>query len=131
MRRLMIAALLALSCSPAATSLDGGNEPDPAERGLFEHGGGEVASSQAMTQLADSLFQFDPTIVPGADAPQNAQNIHRDVGVQLNGCGSAAINGVTVTVQKKFKLQTEAEAGTDADARGAKWVGEGAPEREK
>lgn len=97
MRLLAVVAVAVFACSsPPPLSKD---EPDEGERALFEHGGSLVATTQAVTQLADSIFHFDPTIVPGAEASENAQNIQRDVGVQLNGCGSAILNGVTVTVQ--------------------------------
>jgi hypothetical protein len=99
MRALLAVALFVVAaCSPGPVTVDGGNEPDLAERALFDHGGSEVSAGQALTALADSLFQFDPTIDPMADAPENAQNIKRDVALQQNGCGSVSASGAVVTV---------------------------------
>lgn len=92
-----VALMLVVACSPGPVRIDAGNEPDLAERSLFEHGASEVSASQAVTQLADSLFQFGGTIDAAAQAEVNVQNVRRDVALQQNGCGSVSVTGAVVT----------------------------------
>jgi hypothetical protein len=110
-RLLLAASLLCLAaCGRAETggagggsgggsgNADGGDTLDADERGLYDHGSDTSVSSQTSLQLADSLFEFDPTIDPTKTAAQNAAAIQTQAKLQLGTCGTVSLSGTTVTV---------------------------------
>jgi hypothetical protein len=60
--------------------------------------GASTSSAHQTVVIADSLFDFDPTINPAATAEANATAVRDRVQSQLNGCGSVMLTGATVTV---------------------------------
>lgn len=116
MRRLMCPGVLVsvlIGCGGAGNP-DAGINPDELtreERDLADRGGESSNTSQQLTVLADSLFDFDPTIDPSRTAAENAAAIEARVRTNLGdvdggvpadggqlGCGSVSLSGSTVTV---------------------------------
>lgn len=71
---------------------------DVRERDSLERAGRHETSTQKASVLADSFFDFDPTIVPTASAEMNAQAVRDQVTTNLKGCGSVMLTGTSVTV---------------------------------
>jgi hypothetical protein len=81
------------------------------ERDLSDRGGDSSNATQQLTVLADSLFDFDPTIDAAKSAAENAAALESNVRSNLGGvdggvpadggslgCGSVSLSGTTVTV---------------------------------
>lgn len=96
---LFLAALGALGCSgPGPGPADAGDGFSLEERDLSERGGHSSNATQQLAKLADGMFDFDPTIDPAKTAAENASAIQANTTINLNGCGSATLNGTTVTL---------------------------------
>lgn len=76
----------------------GGDDPTPEERKAADRGGRSSNTSQQLVALADSFFDFDPTIDTTKTAEQNAAAIQANTLTNLSGCGSVTVSGTTVTV---------------------------------
>ncbi len=72
--------------------------PTADEQAAFDRGSSGIVSAQHALIIADSLFEFDPTIDPRATAQANAQNIEFTTRTRLNGCGAVTLSGTTLTV---------------------------------
>lgn len=69
------------------------------ESNTFGKGGGSLAANQEVSTLADSLFDFDPTIDPNKTPAENAAAIGANVGTNLGTqCGQVTVSGAGVTV---------------------------------
>jgi len=68
------------------------------EQTTFTMGGHSLAFSQEATTLADSLFDFDPTINPSATPSANATSIGQNIQANLGTCGTVTVSGATVSV---------------------------------
>lgn len=116
MRRLMCPGVLVsllMGCGGAGNP-DAGTDPNLLsrdEREVVDRGGDSSNASQQLTVLADSLFDFDPTIDPTKTAAENAAAVEGRVRSNLGdvdggvpadggalGCGSVSLSGTTVTV---------------------------------
>ena len=76
---------------------DGGLTTD--EGVTFSSGGDSLAADQETVTLADSLFDFDPTIDPSATPNANAASIGANAQTNLgSSCGDVSISGASVTV---------------------------------
>jgi hypothetical protein len=62
-----------------------------------ESGASTTSAHQAVV-IADSLFDFDPTINPTLSAEANAMAVRDRIQSQLGACGTVALNNTTVTV---------------------------------
>jgi hypothetical protein len=91
---LCVSILLAGCAAPADT----GAVLSDDETSTAEAGGGGVAVNQETTTLADSLFNFDPTIDPAATPEANAASIARNTEINAQGCGSISVSDATVSV---------------------------------
>src|SRR5262245_16831015 len=91
MAAVLLSCLVLLRCG-------GGDGLNAEERAHLDRGSSALSSVQQTVAIADSLFDFDPTIDPNLTAAQNAQAILANTNTNLNGCGSASISGTTVTV---------------------------------
>lgn len=90
---LSFTAACASSSTPAdATSLSGDEET------TFGTSGGTLSSNQETVSLADSLFDFDPTIDPAATPDANAAAVGANTKTNLGTCGSVTVAGATVAV---------------------------------
>ena len=105
LRRLFVLACLAFAtaCSSEATktSADDAGATDTLsseESTAVGSGADAVGVTQEATSVADSIFDFDPTIDPAATPETNATNIQKNAQSNLNGCGSATVTGTTVTI---------------------------------
>jgi hypothetical protein len=78
-----------------ASDEDGGLSDD--ERTVFILGGGSLAINQEATNLANGLFDFDPTINPAATPAANATSIGQNIQKNLGSCGKVTVSGATVT----------------------------------
>lgn len=95
------------SSSPAGSSSGGGDDGGGAseDAGLtsdqneaFSTGGSSLSVNQEMAVLANSLFDFDPTIDAGATPQANASAIGANIKSALDGCGTVSVSGASVTV---------------------------------
>lgn len=68
------------------------------EQAAFDRGSSGLVAVQHALIVADSLFDFDPTIDPRATAQANAQNIEYATRTRLNSCGAVTLDGTTMTV---------------------------------
>src|SRR5215510_13660254 len=86
---LVLACLSLLDCRITEELLD------PDEQDAFDRGSDPTVAAQMMTTMADSMFNFDPTINPANDAMTNAMAIQ----TQLKGeaCGTITLAGTTIT----------------------------------
>ncbi|MFT3843144.1 MAG: hypothetical protein QM723_39535 [Myxococcaceae bacterium] len=91
-------ALLLCGCpeKPPVYPLDGGLSTE--EQEVTDRAGRGSNAVQMFADVADSVFNFDPTLDPTKDETQNAAAIQAQAMTSLNGCGSATLNGTTVTV---------------------------------
>src|SRR5580658_467667 len=108
-RALVVPLSLALACSSSSSPVAGTTADDDAgaeDAGLssgesftFNVGGGSVAINEESTKLADSLFDFDPTIDPTKTVDQNATAIGANIQMNLgSSCGTVSVTGADVTV---------------------------------
>lgn len=100
-----VAAVLLSACGGRSADPDAGAEVlTREERDLADRGGESSNATQQLTVLADSLFDFDPTIDPSKTAGENATALDGRVRANLGsadggvGCGSVSVSGTTVTV---------------------------------
>jgi len=109
MRTIHVVAIAAFcaACSSCSTSAaDAGDDASAEDAGLssgesttFNVGGGSMAINEEGTKLADSLFDFDPTIDPTTTAAQNAAAIGANIQMNLgSSCGTVSVMGADVTV---------------------------------
>jgi hypothetical protein len=120
MRQLLVLVVLALGCGGRNNNPDAGQNPDAGsgrdvlstdEAVLADRGGDSSNATQQLSVVANSLFDFDPTIDAARTAAENATAIENNVranlgydadgGVPLDGgtpCGSVSLSGTTVTV---------------------------------
>ena len=93
----LICAWLVLGCgggeSPADP--DGGDGVDMA---LFRDSAAASTDVTLSLALADSLFDFDPTLDPSMSAEANAALVAAFAEAGLAGCGTVLVSGATVTV---------------------------------
>lgn len=109
---------VALCAGLVLVGCGGGGEPDAGsdaltgeERDVVDRGNRSSNASQQLSVVADSLFDFDPTLDASKTAAENALAIEArvranlgstDGGVPgdggLTGCGSVSLSGTTVTV---------------------------------
>jgi len=69
------------------------------ESAAAQSGGDSVDVNEAVNDLANELFDFDPTIDPASTAAQNATAIGQNVLANLgSACGSVNVSGASVTV---------------------------------
>jgi hypothetical protein len=94
-----------LACSSSSSSdtadSDAGDDDGMTsdETATFQTSGGSLAVNQEATALANSLFDFDPTVVPTATPSQNATAIGANISSNLGtSCGTVTVSGTTVTV---------------------------------
>jgi hypothetical protein len=92
------------SASPGSAASDDAGSTDDAglssdEMATFGSGGDSLAAHLETATLANSLFDFDPTIdatsSPSVNATAIAQNIQSNLGTS---CGTVSVSGTTVTV---------------------------------
>jgi hypothetical protein len=89
-----VVVLVALAgCGSAVTDALTADELDS-----VREAGASTSSAHQTVVIADSLFDFDPTIDPAATAEANASAVRARIQSQLNGCGSVMLAGATVTV---------------------------------
>lgn len=88
-----IIALSLSACGAAGTDALTADELDS-----VRESGTSTSSAHQTVVIADSLFDFDPTIDPAATAEANAMAVRDRVQSQLNACGSVMLSGTTVTV---------------------------------
>lgn len=90
-----LALCLATACGTAAT-----NEETPTEEETtsLREGSTAMTTAQQSTVLADSLFDFDPTIDPAATPEANAEAIATHTRSNTMGCGSVTVTGASVAV---------------------------------
>jgi hypothetical protein len=94
--------------SPEASDSDDGGTDEPltaTEHDTYRQGSDPVPSIQQLAAIADSLFDFDPTIDPTKTAAENASAIAKQIAGNLGAvgdagptCGSVVLNGASVTV---------------------------------
>jgi hypothetical protein len=94
-----LALLLATACSSSSgdgSGVDGGAEAadDDATRGS----GAAQTSVHQTVAVADSMFDFDPTIDPTKTAEANAQAIAANTTKTAGGCAKVTVNGASLTV---------------------------------
>jgi len=82
----------------AVVPLDARDTPTLEERQTFDRGAGSDNDLQRLLAVADSMFNFDPTLNPTMSAAANAMEIQRYTMTNLAGCGSVMVVGTTVTV---------------------------------
>jgi hypothetical protein len=75
---------------------DSGDSPE--EAAAFDRSGRHTSTAQAIGELADGLFSFDPTIDVHADSRTNAMNIKSNLLTELAGCGTVTLNGSALSV---------------------------------
>jgi hypothetical protein len=109
MLRVRAVFLVALGVLPLACGSSSGgsmNATDGGDAGLtggesavFETGSGAFAVNQQLAELADNLFDFDPTIDPKGTPDQNANAIGSNALSNLGkSCGKVTVSGAGVTV---------------------------------
>jgi hypothetical protein len=105
--------LLLCGCPAAKPPLyptDGGLSSDEAD--ATDRVGRGSNAIQALADISDNVFNFDPTLDTTKDATTNAMAIQSQATTALNGCGSATVNGTTVTVD--FGMGCTLKSGTIA-----------------
>ncbi len=80
----------------ASTGNDAGISSDDLDTAMT--GGHEAIASQEVSVLANDLFDFDPTIVPGDSPAKNAANIASHVTSLAGSCAKVTVTGAEVTV---------------------------------
>ena len=105
--------LIALVVATLVSGCGGRGTPEPdagsdalsgEERSVADRGGESSNASQQLTVLANSLFDFDPTIDAARTAAENAAALETNVRTNLGsadggvGCGTVSLSGTTVTV---------------------------------
>lgn len=99
--RLRTIAALVLGLSLSVSASCGGGElegPTVEESAALREGGSVATSAQKTIAVADSLFDFDPTIDPNATPEANAAAIAANTRDTLMGCGAVAVTGTSVSV---------------------------------
>jgi hypothetical protein len=87
------------SGSSSGDLVPGGDKLTLDERDVYDRGGDSVPSVQQLAQIADSLFNFDPTLDPGKTATENANAIGQEARTNLGTtCGTVTVTGTSVTV---------------------------------
>lgn len=90
---LFLSATAIAGCGAAAGDALTADELDA----VRESGSSTSVAHQSMV-IADSLFDFDPTIDPTLSAEQNATAIRDRIQSQSSGCGTISLAGTTLTV---------------------------------
>jgi hypothetical protein len=94
---------LALACGSKSSGTTGTTDAGDAalsseQSAVFSTGSASLATNQQLAELADDLFDFDPTIDPKNTPNQNANAIGKNAQSNLGKCGKVTVSGAGVTV---------------------------------
>jgi len=105
-RSLVLASCLFLACAnqDAGNPDSGGSTFDSNEQTAFDSNAPSIPALLELAEVADSFFQFDPTLDPTQTDSQNASliadHVTQNLGASGDGgalCGSVSVSGTTVT----------------------------------